>query len=184
MHAWRRLASAVAVIALLGAGCTANGREPEVVDGEEALVFHVVDGDTFDVEFPGGTTERVRAAQIDTPEMDECGYAESAATLEELILGETVRLVPTAAGPDRDGNGRLLRASELDGDDVGQLIVQGGFARWEPWYADEDPRLASMYELAERQARDEGAGLWSSCRWSSADRDERTYLLAVGSSSA
>ena len=161
-----RVVSAVAVMALLGTGCAADGREPEAADGEEALVVHVVDGDTFDVEFPGGPTERVRSPQIDTPEMDECGYAESTATLEKLILGETVQLIPTAAGPDRDSNGRLLRAAKLDGDDVGVLLVQAGLARWEPWYAGEDSRLAAMYEPAERKAHDEGAGLWSSCRWS------------------
>lgn len=142
---------------------TADAEQPS---GEEATVVHVVDGDTFDVSLPGGTTERVRSPQIDTPEIDECGYAESTVTLEELILGETVRLVPTESGPNRDPHGRLLRVAELDGDDVGQLLVRAGLARWAPRYADEDPRLAAMYEDAERRARDEGAGFWSSCGWS------------------
>src|SRR5919106_2549036 len=102
------------VVALLGSGCAAqrelatNQAEParaeaepvEPPPGEQATVVYVVDGDTFDVELAGGTTERVRSPQIDTPEMDECGYTKSAAILEELILGETVRLVPTAHGPD------------------------------------------------------------------------------------
>jgi micrococcal nuclease len=159
------------VVSLLG--CSPDGSEPsaataeaEQLSGEEATVVHVIDGDTFDVTLPGGTTERVRLPQIDTPEVDECGYAEPTATLEELILGETVRLVPTASGPNRDDYGRLLRAAELDGDEVGQLLVRAGLARWVPHYADEDSRLAAMYEDAERQARDEGGGLWSSCDWS------------------
>jgi micrococcal nuclease len=158
---------------MLVAGCPAAGREPstEPVDAEqpsreEALVVHVVDGDTFDVEFSGRTTERVRMPQIDTPELDECGYGESTATLEDLILGETVRLGPTESGPNRDDHRRLLRAAELDGDDVGELLVRAGLARWVSRYADEDRRLAEMYDDAEEQARDEGAGLWSSCRWS------------------
>lgn len=133
---------------------------------QEAVVVHVVDGDTFDVELAGGAAERVRSPQIDTPEIDECGYAESTATLEELILGETVQLVPTSSGPNRDAHGRLLRAAEVDGDDVGQLLVRAGLARWVPRHADEDARLAAMYEAAEQQARDDGAGFWSSCGWS------------------
>lgn len=95
---------AVAVVGLLGVGCSADGREQSaaVADAEssaqgDATVVHVVDGDTFD---------------------------------------------------------------------VGQLLVRAGLARWVPRYADEDPRLAAMYEDAERQARDGGAGLWSSCGWS------------------
>jgi endonuclease YncB( thermonuclease family) len=164
---------AVVFVSVIGAGCSADGSQPsaatvddERLSSEEATVVHVIDGDTFDVILSGGTTERVRLPQIDTPERDQCGFAEPTATLEELILGETVRLVPTVSGPNRDDYGRLLRAAELDGDDVGQLLVRPGLARWVPRYADEDPRLAAMYEDAERQARDEGAGLWSSCDWS------------------
>jgi endonuclease YncB( thermonuclease family) len=123
------------VVALLGSGCAAQRElatdqagparaEAEPVEpppGEQATVVDVVDG-----ELASGTTERVRSPQIDTPEMDECGYTKSAAILEELILGETVRLVPTAHGPDRDSHGRLLRAAEVDGADVGQLLIRAG----------------------------------------------------------
>lgn len=170
----RRVAGTVVVLAL-AAGCGADRGEPSmVVTGAEpapaptaqATVVHVVDGDTFDVELPDGTEERIRPPQIDTPEVDECGYAESSAVLEELILGEVVELVRTSDGPNRDSYGRLLRAVELDGDDIGQLLVRAGLARWVPRYADEDRRLAAMYEAAERQAREQGAGLWAACAWS------------------
>lgn len=150
-----------AVFALAAAGCAAE-REAA---GEEATVVHVVDGDTFDGEPPGGSVERIRIPQIDTPELDECGYDTSSAALEELILGETVELLPTEHGPDEDPYGRLLRAAEVDGDDVGRLLVRAGLARWVPRYADEDPRLADMYEDAEQHARDQSAGLWSTCDW-------------------
>ena len=53
-------------------------------------------------------------------------YAVSRALLEDLILGETVRLVSTASWPDRDAYGRILRAVELDGDDVGWLLIRAG----------------------------------------------------------
>lgn len=151
-----------AIVAVAAAGCAAT--EPNAA-WEEATVVHVVDGDTFDAEFPDGDIERIRPPQIDAPEVDECGYETSGAALEELILGETVDLVPTEHGPGEDPHGRLLRAAEVDGDDVGQLLVRSGLARWVPQYADEDQRLAAMYESAEDHARGESAGLWSSCGW-------------------
>ncbi|HEX6335879.1 MAG TPA: thermonuclease family protein [Jiangellaceae bacterium] len=166
-----RLVIAVVAMTCLVAGCATATRDGSsepggvAMDGEQAVVLHVVDGDTFDVELSGGSTERVRLPQIDAPELDECGYAESSAALEELVWGETVRLAQTESGPGRDDHGRLLRATWLVGKDVGLLLVRDGLARWLSRYADEDSRLAQMYEQAERQARDEGAGLWSACGW-------------------
>lgn len=150
------------VLALAVAGCAAAERQAA---DKAATVVHVVDGDTFDVEFADGTVERVRPPQIDTPEVDECGYEESSAALQELVLGEDVALFPTEHGPDQDPHGRLLRAAEVDGEDVGRLLVRAGLARWVPRYADEDPRLAASYETAEQRAREDGVGFWSSCGW-------------------
>lgn len=138
---------------------------PDVVNREQAHVTYIVDGDTFDVILADGTEERIRPPQIDTPEIGECGYEEAAAALEELILGRTVYLASTAAGPDRDSYDRLLRAVEVDGHDVGELLVLAGAARWVPRYAHEDARLATMYEAAERESRSVGAGFWTWCDW-------------------
>jgi micrococcal nuclease len=167
----RRLVIVALAMTLPAAGCATDGRagpsEPGAVamDGEQAVVVHVVDGDTFDVELSGGSTERVRLPQVDAPELDECGYGESSAALEELISGETVRLVRTESGPDRDSHGRLLRATTQAGEDIGQLLVRDGLARWVSRFVDEDSRLAKMYEQAEHQARAMGAGFWSACGW-------------------
>ncbi|WP_129664660.1 thermonuclease family protein [Phytoactinopolyspora endophytica] len=135
-------------------------------DGDYAVVVYVVDGDTFDVEFTDGVVERIRTPQIDTPERDDCGFDEATRFTEELILGQTVELIPTRDGPDRDPYDRLLRAVEIDGDDVGAILVRAGAARWAPRYANEDLRLAAMYEPAEEQARREAIGFWSGCGWS------------------
>jgi endonuclease YncB( thermonuclease family) len=85
--------------------------------------------------------------------------------MEELISGETVGLVRTESGPDRDAHGRLLRATRMAGQDIGQLLIRDGLARWVPRYADEDSRLARMYQDAEEQAREVGVGSWSVCTW-------------------
>jgi micrococcal nuclease len=167
----RRLVIVALSMTFLAAGCAPDGpaspSDPGAVatDGEQAVVVRVVDGDTFDVELSGGSTARVRLPQVDAPEVGECGYGESSAALDELISRDPVRLVRTESGPDRDSHGRLLRATRLAGEDIGQLLVRDGLARWVSRYADEDSRLAKMYEQAEHRARAVGAGFWSACGW-------------------
>jgi endonuclease YncB( thermonuclease family) len=97
--------------------------------------------------------------------VDECGYEESAAALKALIAGENVTLAVTEAGPDRDTYGRLLRAVEVDGIDVGHFLVRNGLAHWVLGYAHEDTRLAAMYAAAQSRAREESAGFWTTCGW-------------------
>jgi endonuclease YncB( thermonuclease family) len=139
--------------------------EGKAVAQEEATVTFVIDGDTVDVALADEVAERVRLPQVDTPEADECGYEESMAALQALIAGENVTLVATEAGPDRDTYGRLLRAIEIDGDDVGHLLIRNGIAHWIRGFAHEDSRRAAMYEAAESSAREESAGFWSTCGW-------------------
>jgi endonuclease YncB( thermonuclease family) len=162
----RRFSRFLAVlVTVVAAACSPAGERQAETAAAAATVIEVVDGDTFDVEFLDGAVERVRPPQIDAPEVGECGYQEATSALEELILGAVVRLVPTTDGPDRDAHGRLLRAAELGGRDVGEVLVATGLARWVPRYAHEDRGLAARYEAAEAQARESGTGLWSACGW-------------------
>lgn len=89
-------------------------------------VGSVIDGDTFDAE-RGGTRERVRIIGIDTPEREQCGYAEASAALRDAIGGGSVTLV-SGAEIDRDTYGRLLRYVEVDGADVGLDLIDRGLA--------------------------------------------------------
>jgi endonuclease YncB( thermonuclease family) len=89
-------------------------------------VVSVIDGDTFDAE-RDGTRERVRVIGIDTPEREQCGYAEASAALTEAIGGGSVTLV-SGAETDRDTYGRLLRYVEVDGADVGLDLIERGLA--------------------------------------------------------
>ncbi len=164
---WARVSAAAIAAMVLVSGCLADGRAPESgllgaeQPGEKGLVVQVIDGDTLDVQLSDETTRRVRLPQIDTPEVDECGYREATAALAEIVRGESVRLIPTQSGPNLDDHGRLLRIAKVGSTDVGHLLVRSGFARWVPYFADEDPRLAAAYQEAERYARSEGAGLWA-----------------------
>jgi endonuclease YncB( thermonuclease family) len=136
---------------------------PTVLVHDIATVVRVIDGDTFDALLADGRTERIRPPQFDAPERGECWHDEATALLERLIGGRDVRLIPLSHGPDRDRRGRLLRATEVDGRDVGVLMLEAGAARWLDRYADEDARLAAMYPAAEQHARANSLGAWAAC---------------------
>ena len=162
----RRWTVALAVgLAIAGAGCSSDGRgdssddnEPtRTIDGDGWVVVDVVDGDTIVVERPGQEA-RVRIVGINTPEAGECLADEAADRLDDLVGGDTVRLVVDTS--DVDDFDRLLRYVETaDGVDVGAVLVTDGLAiarRFEP-----DTARAITYERLQATARDAGVGLWA-----------------------
>lgn len=126
-----------------------------------ALVTRVIDGDTIELE--GG--EHVRYIGINTPElahgdqMLECFSEEARLRNEALVLGKHVTLVRDVR--DRDKYGRLLRYVFVGDTLVNETLVRDGFA-----YATSYPPDVTRQEIlreAERAARMDGRGLWSSC---------------------
>lgn len=101
-------------------GCAPVAAPSEAASG---AVIEVIDGDTVEVAGVG----RVRLIGIDTPERGECGYAEAKERLADLVTGETVTLVP-GAQDDVDRYDRLLRYVEVDGLDVGEVLLDEGWA--------------------------------------------------------
>lgn len=84
---------------------------------------YVIDGDTI-VVVDGS---RVRMIGIDTPERDECGFAEARDYLIALIGAGPVRLVPGARS-DTDRYGRLLRYVEVGEIDTNYEMIASGHA--------------------------------------------------------
>lgn len=87
------------------------------------VVERIVDGDTLAV----ADGETVRLIGIDTPEVGQCGYAEAAARLTQLVGGRSVTLTP-GARDDRDRYGRLLRYIDAGGVDVQLEMLKAGLA--------------------------------------------------------
>lgn len=154
----------VALVVLL-AGCADPGPRPAA--GGNAVVLHVVDGDTIDVAVDNGD-ERVRLLGIDTPESvdpnrpQQCYGAEATAALETILPpGTTVLLVRDIEPRDRFGRLLAYVYRTDDGLFVNHQLVADG-------HADVliiDPNDAHERDLraARAVARAADAGLWGAC---------------------
>ena len=139
---WRRRATVLLLVGAVGVLWLWQRAEPIDLpwgDGVEPPapstssdweVVSVTDGDTLVVS-QGGTEERVRLLGIDTPEVDDCGYAEATAAMAALVEGAEVTLV-VGNSNDRDQYGRLLRYVEVgvpgEAVDVGLRLLESGLA--------------------------------------------------------
>jgi len=163
-------------------GDGASGGPGTVTDGatDEVMVVSVVDGDTIDVRYPNGTTERVRLLGVDTPEVhtendppefegvpgteagNDCLRAageDASAAVRQQINGRRVTLVVDPVADRRGSYGRLLAYVRVNGTDLNRWLVAEGHARV---YDSTFSRSEGYYE-AETDAQEAGRGLWT-CR--------------------
>ena len=161
----------VAPLVLLATTLSCTGNPVAIGDGL-AVVTHVVDGDTIDVEI-GGRTERVRLIGIDTPETKkpntpiECwGPEASAFTASLLPEGIEIRIERDIVG--RDDYGRLLGyvhlsdASDTTPDTFVNLeIIEQGFAR--PLTIEPNSTFARDFAAAASRAERADLGMWGAC---------------------
>ena len=129
-----------------------------------ARVLRVVDGDTIEVEM-GRRRFTVRYIGIDTPETVDprrpvmCYGKEAARRNAELVEGKTVLLEKDVSETDRYG--RLLRYVWAGGRMVNAVLVEEGYARAHT--VPPDVKYADLFRQLEREAREQGRGLWGSC---------------------
>lgn len=147
---------------------TNPGSIPSVDGMTEARVIRVVDGDTIVVEL-NGAEERLRYIGVDTPETVrpnspvECYGEEASNANTELVGGTTVYLEKDIS--ERDRFDRLLRYVYVvqDGEPVfvNLWLVEQGYAQVSTFPP--DVRHEPEYRAAQRDASEEGRGLWGSC---------------------
>jgi endonuclease YncB( thermonuclease family) len=180
-----RLVAVALLVALFSLGCeAARGPDaptippPSPTAGqlrpigplEEAVVARVVDGDTIVVRLGAGQ-ERLRYIGIDAPEigdlLPEPWAVEATEVNHRLVAGQRVFLERDVSNTDRFA--RLLRyvwlrAETADGGEswtmVNLELVRLGYARAVSYPP--DVRHQAELRAAEREARESGAGLWSS----------------------
>ena len=166
------LALLLALASCAGAGASNTGprasnpaREvPLAAEHSVAIVDHVADGDTIQVEI-NGREEDIRFIGIDSPEVYggiECGGPEASASMERMLRpGDQVTLVRDGSQDNRDYYGRLLRYVEFEGRDLGRKQLRKG---WASVYVFEQPfRRLGSYRGAQSTARDAHRGVWREC---------------------
>ena len=129
---------------------------------------HVVDGDTVELDFGDGTSDRARLLGIDTPEtvkpnapVDCFGPEASARTKELLPTGTAVVIQRDEEARDRYGRLLVYLWRRSDGLFVNSSLVIEGYART----LSISPNNAHRSDLsaAAASARTNGAGLWGVC---------------------
>jgi micrococcal nuclease len=147
-------------------------------DARNATVTEVVDGDTIDVRFADGSTDRVRLLGVDTPEVyvapepaefegvpeTEAGEQclrdvgkEATEAVEGRLSGAQVRLEFDPLSDRRGGYDRLLAYVIQNGTDLNYWLVETGHAR----VYDSEFTAADRYYAAEERARDADLGVWN-----------------------
>ena len=124
---------------------------------ETASVARVVDGDTIEI----GTGAKVRFIGVDTPEVHgktEYYGAEASAYVKSMLERQKVLLFKDVSETDRYG--RLLRYVFIYGDPVmfNERLVREGYANTATFPP--DVAFAERFAALEREAREQGVGLW------------------------
>jgi micrococcal nuclease len=151
---------ALLVAAAIGVLWVRARGDDEAPAARDAVVEHVIDGDTIALADGG----RVRLVQIDAPEKgDEC-YGDRATALARRLLprGARVRIEPDPGLDQVDRFRRRLAYVFRDGENVNVALVRRGAAGvW--FFRGARGRYANELLAAAEEARTRRRGLWSAC---------------------
>ena len=116
-------------------------------------VTRVVDGDTVAFKVHKGPVEKVRLADIDTPERDQPWRTEATAALRKWSMSKSARIEVV----DTDRYGRLVATLWVGDENINRRLVKEGHA----WVYRKYLRDTSLIKL-EASAKLTKTGLWSS----------------------
>jgi len=139
---------------------TTQAQDSLGVSREKAKVAKVIDGDTIKLE----SGQVVRYIGIDTPETVhpskpvQCYGKEASNKNRELVEGKEIEIEKDVSETDKYG--RLLRYVWVGDIFVNEYLVREGFAQSSTYPP--DVKYQDRFREAERQAREEGKGLWGS----------------------
>lgn len=130
---------------------------------ETGTVTRVVDGSVIVVQMTSGTEYQVRTLGAEAPLLrtgstkDQCYAQKSKQALENLLLGQTVRL-QRDENYQYDNTRRLLRYVYLGTHDMNAYMISQGFS-----FADDENthRKSASYSQLEQEARENDIGLWN-----------------------
>ncbi len=122
---------------------------------QTALVTHVIDGDTIEIE----GKIKVRYIGVNSPEIDQCFAEESYMENKKLVEGKTVSLVKDIS--DKDKYGRLLRYVYVGDQFVNEYLITNGYAKI--MVIKPDIKYYQKFKSLEKQAKENNLGMWNKC---------------------
>lgn len=124
----------------------------------QARIQHLSDGDSFVVRTDDGRRVPVRLSAIDAPEKNQPYGDVSRRSLQALVEGKTLTIIPVK----RDPYGRTVARVLAGETDVGLAQVRAGMAwHYKRYESEQGLRDRREYATAEQRARDTGLGLWA-----------------------
>ncbi len=163
---WRRpRVRSLGLAALLGAVLVAwlsEALEPSPVVAAPAAIAgtveRVVDGDTLRVAAEDGGSRTLRLLGVDAPESGQDGGAEARDFVAARVCGIRVRW--QEHGTDRYG--RSVASVEVEGQDLGLLLVRHGLAWRVRRYLEGQPvETVAAFDAAWQEARSARSGIWA-----------------------
>lgn len=144
-------------IAMIGISMTSYQQGKK--DVNKIVVARIIDGDTLELN----SKQQIRLDNMETAEVNMCGYEEAKEMLEKLALGKEVRVV----GKYVDEYGRLLGLVYTDDYLVNLEMVKSGWARYDSnkTNARDDMRQAGA------EAREKKLGVYDLCRVDEEDKE-------------
>lgn len=126
-------------------------------DELQGRVVKVADGDTITVLDAQRQQHVIRLAGIDAPEKSQPFGQKSKAHLSQAVFGQTV----TVTFDKRDRYGRIVGQVRVLGEDANLRQLQAGWAwHYKQYQNEQTPDQRSVYDAAERAAREKRLGLW------------------------
>lgn len=150
-----------------GGGGGAGGLRARAGAALAVRVTRVVDGDTVQVQGPGGARDTVRYIGVDTPESVkprtpvQCFAKAASHRNAELVQGRAVRLLLGAEPRDRYGRLLAYVFRAQDGRFVNEELLAGGFAR--TLTIPPNDRYAARFAAHAAAAARARRGLWGAC---------------------
>ncbi len=145
----------------MGTGDTLRASAPEALPTERVRMIRALDGSTIKVIRQDGKIAVIRLLGIRTPEKqipEKVYYCEGEESFKELssLLTNPLITVRRGTSQDRTPAGEFLRYAEVNGKDIGALMIFRGFAVASSY---SHPYRSSYATLQER-AKSERKGLW------------------------
>ncbi len=144
------------LLAFAATSASGQAREDAPVDPGQTFTgraLEVTDGDTFGVRRSAGGEVTIRLHGVDAPESSQSHGTAATRAAQRYVGGKDVRVAVEEIGR----YGRAVARVEAEGGDLGAMLIGDGLA----WHYREYAPNETEYRRLQRQARNEGRGLWS-----------------------